>query len=173
MALKTLGLTMPTDEIQDTENVYNTGGMIYYSDFCTIVAQQFRKEDATGKFEQELFRVLAGPRAYPDEVKADPYNPWLDCITRDQFDLIMTNLPEVVSEAEVGAMFDAVDVAGTGMITFGQFKKGRSGAEIDGSSSAKQLGKENFFVTASFSRPAWGLLPAICLEKLFPLSVAL
>ena len=58
---------MKQDEIQDAENQYNTNGLIYFTDFCEIVAKQFRMDDETGHFDQELFRVLAGPKFYEDE----------------------------------------------------------------------------------------------------------
>ena len=43
IALKTLGLNLTQDVIQDAENQYNDNGYIYYNDFCSIVAEHYRQ----------------------------------------------------------------------------------------------------------------------------------
>ena len=42
IALKTLGLNLTQDVIQDAVNQYNDNGYIYYNDFCSIVAEHYR-----------------------------------------------------------------------------------------------------------------------------------
>ena len=46
IALKTLGLNLTQDVIQDAENQYNDNGYIYYNDFCSIVAEHYRRANA-------------------------------------------------------------------------------------------------------------------------------
>ena len=81
--------------IQDAENQYNDNGYIYYNDFCSIVAEHYRREDSED-FYQGLFRAMTGPKQYADDEPAAPYDVHSEFMTREQFCNVMTNLPEAV-----------------------------------------------------------------------------
>ena len=119
IALKTLGLNLTQDVIQDAENQYNDNGYIYYNDFCSIVAEHYRRalaeklslgcvihetldklcchrREDNEDFDAGLFRAMTGTKQYADDEPAAPYDVHSEFMTREQFCNVMTNLPEVV-----------------------------------------------------------------------------
>jgi len=79
------------------------------------------REDDEENFRRELFRVLVGPKKYPDGVPAQLYNINKEVLTFEQFKNIMTNLPEFVDEAEVKTMFAHADKDKNGFISYREF----------------------------------------------------
>jgi len=120
VAMKALGLNPTETEIQDLINEVERNGFIYYPAFCRVIMRKLREDDEEN-FRRELFRVLVGPKKYPDGVPAQLYNINKEVLTFEQFKNIMTNLPEFVDEAEVKTMFAHADKDKNGFISYREF----------------------------------------------------
>lgn len=64
-----------------------------------------------------------GPKYYQLGQKASLYNVNAEVLTKEQFKLIMLNLPEYVDEADIDGMFGAADKDNNGYISYREFKK--------------------------------------------------
>ena len=83
MAMKALGLNPTETEIQDLINEVERNGFIYYPAFCRVIMRKLREDDEEN-FRRELFRVLIGPKKYPDNVPAQLININKEILTFEQ-----------------------------------------------------------------------------------------
>ena len=83
VAMKALGLNPTETEIQDLINEVERNGFIYYPAFCRVIMRKLREDDEEN-FRRELFRVLVGPKSYPDGVPAQLYNINKEVLTFEQ-----------------------------------------------------------------------------------------
>ncbi len=122
IAMKKLGLNPTETEIQDLINEVEVNGYIYYPEFCRIIMRKLREDDEENFF-QELYRTLVGPKEYPKGTPAQLYNVHKEYLTVEQFKMVMTNLPEFVTESEAEAMFRVADRDNNGYISYREFKE--------------------------------------------------
>jgi calmodulin len=120
--MKKLGLNPTETEIQDLINEVEMNGYIYYPEFCRLIMRKFREDDDEN-FHQELYRALVGPKTFPPGTPATIYNVHKEFLTAEQFKMVMTNLPDTVSESEAEAMFRVADKDNNGRISYREFKE--------------------------------------------------
>ena len=123
-AMKKLGLNPTETEIQDLINEVEMNGYIYYPEFCRIIMRKMREDDEEN-FHQELYRTFVGPKWTPTE-PANLYNVHKEFLTFEQFKMVMTNLPDYVSESQAEEIFRIADRDGNGYISYTEFKASRS-----------------------------------------------
>ena len=70
---------------------------------------------------QELYRTFVGPKWTPTE-PANLYNVHKEFLTFEQFKMVMTNLPDYVSESQAEEIFRIADRDGNGYISYTEFK---------------------------------------------------
>ena len=119
-AMKKLGLNPTETEIQDLINEVEMNGYIYYPEFCQIMMRKMREDDEEN-FHQELYRTFVGPKWTPTE-PANLYNVHKEFLTFEQFKMVMTNLPDYVSESQAEEIFRIADRDGNGYISYTEFK---------------------------------------------------
>ena len=85
--MKALGLNPTETEIQDLINEVERNGFIYYPAFCRVIMRKLREDDEEN-FRRELFRVLVGPKKYPDGVPAQLYNINKEVLTFEQVGIL-------------------------------------------------------------------------------------
>ena len=90
VAMKALGLNPTETEIQDLINEVERNGFIYYPAFCRVIMRKLREDDEEN-FRRELFRVLVGPKKYPDGVPAQLYNINKEVLTFEQVGILDSN----------------------------------------------------------------------------------
>ena len=122
--MKKLGLNPTETEIQDLINEVEMNGYIYYPEFCRIIMRKMREDDEEN-FHQELYRTFVGPKWTPTE-PANLYNVHKEFLTFEQFKMVMTNLPDYVSESQAEEIFRIADRDGNGYISYTEFKASRS-----------------------------------------------
>ena len=88
--MKALGLNPTETEIQDLINEVERNGFIYYPAFCRVIMRKLREDDEEN-FRRELFRVLVGPKKYPDGVPAQLYNINKEVLTFEQVGILDSN----------------------------------------------------------------------------------
>jgi len=120
-AMKKLGLNPTETEIQDLINEVEMNGYIYYPEFCRIIMRKMREDDEEN-FHQELYRTFVGPKWTQNE-PAELYNVHKEFLTFDQFKMVMTNLPDYVSESQAEEIFRIADKDGNGYISYTEFKR--------------------------------------------------
>ena len=76
---------------------------------------------------QELYRTFVGPKWTQNE-PAELYNVHKEFLTFDQFKMVMTNLPDYVSESQAEEIFRIADKDGNGYISYTEFKESGSAA---------------------------------------------
>ena len=118
--MKKLGLNPTETEIQDLINEVEMNGYIYYPEFCRIIMRKMREDDEEN-FHQELYRTFVGPKWTPTE-PANLYNVHKEFLTFEQFKMVMTNLPDYVSESQAEEIFRIADRDGNGYISYTEFK---------------------------------------------------
>ena len=123
-AMKKLGLNPTETEIQDLINEVEMNGYIYYPEFCRIIMRKMREDDEEN-FHQELYRTFVGPKWTPTE-PANLYNVHKEFLTFEQFKMVMTNLPDYVSESQAEEIFRIADRDGNGYISYTEFKASQS-----------------------------------------------
>lgn len=122
--MKKLGLNPTETEIQDLINEVEMNGYIYYPEFCRIIMRKMREDDEEN-FHQELYRTFVGPKWTPTE-PANLYNVHKEFLTFEQFKMVMTNLPDYVSESQAEEIFRIADRDGNGYISYTEFKASQS-----------------------------------------------
>ena len=129
-----LGLNIMEQEVIDMTNTIARNGLIFFPEFCQIVLKKFREDDES-EFAQVMFKVtktslllltvlmmymqmLCGTDPLPKLFRAKRYKIKQKFLTKSEFQFIMRNLPEEVSEADIEEMFDVADTDKDGKIGF-------------------------------------------------------
>jgi len=119
-ALKALGLNPGEQEVIDMTNEVANNGLVYFPDFCKIVLRKFREENEE-LFNQQLFKVLCGTDPYPQNFRAKRYRIQEKSFSKDEFCMVMRQLPVQVDETDITDMFDFADKDKDGRISYSEF----------------------------------------------------
>ena len=129
-----LGLNIMEQEVIDMTNTIARNGLIFFPEFCQIVLKKFREDDES-EFARVMFKVnkaslllltvfmmymqmLCGTDPLPELFRAKRYKIKQKFLTKSEFQFIMRNLPEEVSEDDIEDMFDVADTDKDGRIGF-------------------------------------------------------
>jgi len=120
-AMKMLGLNPMEQEIVDLTNEIARNGFIYFPEFCRIVHKRLRDENEES-FRQNMFKILCGTDPLPELFRAKKYKINDHFFTKKDFQHMMMNLPEEVSEDDIEEMFNYADKDGDGKISYTEFQ---------------------------------------------------
>lgn len=119
-ALKALGLNPGEQEVIDITNEVAQNGLVYFPDFCRIVLRKFREENQD-LFNQQLFKVLCGTDPYPQNFRAKRYKINEKSFSKEEFCMVMRQLPVQVDETDIQDMFSYADKDKDGRISYSEF----------------------------------------------------
>ena len=100
---------------------------LYFNLQVKIPKRKSRSEMGLLNNLQELYRTFVGPKWTQNE-PAELYNVHKEFLTFDQFKMVMTNLPDYVSESQAEEIFRIADKDGNGYISYTEFKESGSAA---------------------------------------------